>query len=66
MDIGRLDCVELKDGAPGTIVDVWEPGSVYEFEPDDRSILAERDIVTITIEREDIARVGARYSDIAK
>lgn len=60
MIVTQFDCVTLKDGTRGTIVDIWEPDSVYEFEPDDHSDLDSGAPLTYTVMHGDIAEVTYR------
>lgn len=57
MDIKQFDCVTLRNGESGTIVDVWEPGRVFEFDPDDHGRLGPGDSLTYEILVDDIASV---------
>lgn len=57
MIVGQFDCVMLKDGTKGTIVDVWEPGSAYEFEPIDHSDLNDGAPLTYAIRHDDITEL---------
>lgn len=51
--------IELKDGTIGNIVEIWESGVAYEFDPADHSAYSDDDPVTFAIKHEDIARVIA-------